>query len=91
VSGTKKAEFTLASELGSAGITITRADVKIGKPIRGGRVHVPKRWPTGMITGYHAIEHIAPRSGASIPKRLIPAMKALFPTGWPYVYQGDNY
>jgi len=86
-----RTQFTLATEIGSVGLTICRDSVRVGSPVRGSRARVPQRWLSGLITGYHAARDIAPREGASIPARLLPVMEILFPSGWPWVYQADNY
>jgi hypothetical protein len=54
-------------------------------------VRIPQRWLSGLLTGYHAVRDIARRKDAAVPARLMPVMEVLFPTGWPFVYQGDNY
>ena len=83
--------FTLASEIGAVGIAVTRGRVRVGEPVRGSRVVVPRRWLSGLLTGYYAVGDIAPRKGARIPARLRPALDVLFPTSCPFIYQGDNY
>lgn len=83
--------FTLAGEIGAVGIAVTRGRVRVGAPGRGSRVVVPRRWLSGLLTGYHAVGDIAPRAGVHIPARLRPTLDILFPTGCPFVYQGDNY
>ena len=83
--------FTLESEIGAVGVRLTRNQVRITEPVAGAKVRVPQRWLSGLLTGYHAAGDIAPRKGARIPGELLPVMEALFPRGWPFVYQGDNY
>ena len=83
--------FTLESEIGAVGVRLTRNRVRITEPVAGGKARVPQRWLSGLLTGYHTVRDIAPRKGAKIPDDLLPALEALFPSGWPFVYQGDNY
>ena len=83
--------FTLSADVGSVGMTVTAGSVRAGKPVRGARVRIPQRWLYGLLSGYHAIGQIAPLEGVSVPSRLLPVMGALFPAGWPFVYQGDSY
>jgi len=65
--------------------------LRIGEPSKGPRAFVPQRWLSGLLTGYYTPRDIAPRTGAAIPARLLPALNILFPAGWPFVYQGDDY
>jgi len=83
--------FTLESEIGRVGIAVDKDKVHVGEPLRGPRVRVPQRWLPGLITGYYRVQEIAQRDGARVPARLIPALEILFPSGWPFVYQGDNF
>jgi len=85
------AQFNLGCELGSVGIAVERGGVRVGPRARGARVTVPQRWMSGLLTGYYTIADVAPREGAAVPARLVPYLRILFPAGWPYVYQGDNY
>jgi predicted acetyltransferase len=88
--GLPAAKFTLSSEIGSVGLTVTRGSVRVGDPAGGPRVRIPQRWLSGMITGYYPLSEVAPRPGAVVPSRLMPVLDVLFPSGWPFVYQGDN-
>jgi len=83
--------FTLASEIGSVGFVVTRDSVRVTEPTGAPCVRVPRRWLSGLLTGYYAPGDIAPRKGARIPGELMPVLDILFPQGWPFVYQGDNY
>jgi len=83
--------FTLESELGAVGVSVSRGRVRIDAPGGGRRVRVGKRWLSGLLTGYHAPRDIAPRKGVSIPPAVMGAMEVLFPSAWPFVYQADNY
>ena len=83
--------FTMESEIGEVGFRVGKEGVRLGDAVKGPRVVIPQRWLSGLLTGYHAVRDIAPRKGASIPPALLSAMEALFPTGWAFVYQGDNY
>jgi predicted N-acetyltransferase YhbS len=85
------ARFTLESEIGSIGIAAGPEGVRMAAPENGRRVVIPQRWLSGLLTGYHAVRHVAARQGAAVPSELMPVMEILFPTGWPFVYQGDNY
>ena len=85
-----RTRFTLESEIGAVGLAAVRNGVRVGEPSFRARVRVPQRWLSGLLTGYYAVREIAPRRGASIPGELARAMEILFPTGWPYCYQGDN-
>jgi len=84
-------EFTLSSEAGSVGFRLSRDGARVLTPGARPAVHIPQRWLSGLLTGYHAVRGIAPRRNASVPARLLPIMEILFPTGWPFVYEGDNY
>ena len=86
-----KLRFTLSSEIGSVGFTFTQRAVHVGGPVGGARVHIPQRWLSGLITGYYALKDVALQSGAAVPAKLAPVLETLFPPGWPFVYQGDNY
>jgi GNAT superfamily N-acetyltransferase len=90
-SALRPTRFTLASELGEVGLVVSRRGVKVGAPADGPRVRIPQRWLSGVLTGYHAVRDVAARRGASVPAELKPVLEILFPTGWPHVYQGDNY
>lgn len=83
--------FTLASELGEVGIAVSRSKVQLTERTRGPSVFIPQRWLSGLLTGYHGIRDIAHRKGAKVPGHLLPVLEILFPTGWPFIYQGDNY
>lgn len=85
------ARFTLKSELGEVGFSVSGKGVRVGEPAGKPLVEVPQRWLSGLVTGYYAAEQVAARRGASVPGHLMPYMRILFPTGWPFVYQGDNY
>lgn len=63
----------------------------IGKAVSGPRVRVPQRWLSGLLTGYYAVDDIASREDTRIPPELKPVLDILFPPGWPFVYQGDDY
>jgi predicted acetyltransferase len=90
-SSLRPARFTLASEVGEVGLAVSRRAVKVGAPADGPLARIPRRWLSGVLTGYHAVRDVAARRGASVPAELRPILEILFPTGWPYVYQGDNY
>jgi len=83
--------FTLESELGAVGFDVTSRSVHVTEPVAGPRVRVPQRWLSGFLTGYYTARDVAPRKGARVPSELLPVMEILFPAGWPFVYQGDNY
>ncbi len=85
------ARFTLETEGGAVGITAGPEGVAVEEAGKGRRVVVPRRWLSGLLTGYYTARQVAPRQGATVPKELMPAMDVLFPAGWPFVYQGDNY
>ncbi len=85
------ARFRLETEDGAVGISAGPDGVAVGDAGKGRRVVVPRRWLSGLLTGYYTARQVAPRKGASVPKELLPAMDVLFPAGWPFVYQGDNY
>ena len=46
---------------------------------------------SGLLTGYYSVGEVACREGASVPPELAPVLNILFPSGHPFVYQGDNY
>jgi hypothetical protein len=54
-------------------------------------VKIPSRWLSGLVTGYYSVQDIAGRKGVSIPHDIFDVRDILFPSGWPFVYQGDNY
>jgi len=83
--------FRLESELGSVGMEVGRRRVRVGAPTGKRRVYVPKRWLSGLITGYYGPRDIASRKGVVLPDSLLPALEVLFPRGWPFIYAGDNY
>ena len=83
--------FTLESEIGTVGFGITKKGVRIGNAAPRPRVRVPQRWLSGLLTGYYAVDDITSRKGARIPSELKPVLDILFPRGWPFVYQGDDY
>ncbi len=83
--------FTLASEIGEVGLALSGRSVKVGKATGRPVVRIPQRLLSGLLTGYHAVRHVAAMKGASVPADLMPVMETLFPTGWPFVYFGDNY
>jgi len=85
------ARFRLKCELGEVGFDVAAGRVQVGEPGEGPLVRIPQRWLSGVLTGYHPVRDIARKSGASVPAELLPAMEVLFPTAWPFVYQGDNY
>ena len=87
----KPQAFTLASDIGEVGLTITRSGVTIGEAVKGPRVTVPQRWLSGLLTGHWTPDDIAARPGVRLPKKLLPLLRALFPRTFPHVYQGDNY
>jgi predicted acetyltransferase len=84
-------DFTLSSELGRVGFRIGRNGVAIGKPRSRRTMKIPKRWLTGLLTGYYTPADVAAREGAAVPRALEPYLRILFPAAWPFVYQGDNY
>ena len=83
--------FTMKCELGAVGLSFPKGGVRVGEPNDGPVVRVGQRWLSGLLSGYHAASWIAPRKGVKIPAELMPVMDTLFPQGWPFVYQGDNY
>jgi predicted N-acetyltransferase YhbS len=86
-----RTEFTLASEIGKVGLSVSKRAVRVGPPNARALAFIPQRWLSGMLTGYYALGEVAARQGARIPAGLVPVMDTLFPAGWPFVYQGDNY
>lgn len=84
-------QFTLASEIGAVGVATTRKGVQIGDALPGRRAFVPQRWLSGLLTGYYTPADVARSKGSHIPPALLPALTALFPAGWAFIYQGDNY
>ncbi len=87
--GSQEIRFSLRSEIGTAAFALSRNGVRIGEKVEGATVRIPQRWLSGFVTGYYNVRDVAPRSGASIPGRLAGPFQALFPTGWPYIYQAD--
>jgi hypothetical protein len=84
-------EFTFACELGKVGFRVDENGVEVGEAASRRRVRVPQRWLSGLLTGYYRPADVAPREGAAVPRALAPYLDILFPCGWPFVYQGDNY
>jgi predicted acetyltransferase len=85
------ARFTMETEDGAVGIAAGPDGVSVDAPGAGRRVVIPRRWLSGLLTGYYGVRQVAPRKGASVPRELLPVMDLLFPAGWPFAYQGDNY
>jgi hypothetical protein len=83
--------FTLASEIGAVGFALSRGRVRVGEPVRGQRVWIPQRWFSSLLTGCCSVAEIAREKGSRVPHKLEPALDILFPSGWPFVYRGDNY
>ena len=52
---------------------------------------IPSRRLCGLITGYHSVGSLRLIDGVSIPRDALDPLSVLFPAGWPFVYQGDNY
>lgn len=90
-SALRDVKFTLETGIGEVGLTVTRRGASIGPPVKGRRVRIPQRWLSGLLTGYYSVRDVAPRKGAAVPAHLMPVLEILFPTGWPFVYQGDSY
>jgi len=88
----RPARFALASELGKIEVAVSRSTVRVTEQAQGStRVFIPQRWLSGLVTGYYGVRNVRQRKGVKIPGRLIPLLDILFPTGWPFIYQGDNY
>jgi len=83
--------FTISTEIGRVGIALHGDDMRITEPVRSPQVRIPRRWLSGLLTGYFPVSHVMQRKGASVPTKLRPYMDILFPPGCPFVYQGDNY
>jgi predicted N-acetyltransferase YhbS len=90
-SALRPAAFTLKSEIGAVGLQVSGKGVALTEPARGLVVKVPQRWLSGLLTGYYSVDDIASRDGARIPSELKPVLNILFPKGWPFVYQGDDF
>lgn len=89
--GLSPVEFSLDCDGERAGFRVSAKSVKVGRASARRIARVPRRWMTGLLTGYHTVQDIRPRKGVSIPAALQPVMDILFPGGWPFIYQGDNY
>lgn len=83
--------FTLESEIGSVRLQVSGTGVTVGEPVGKPAARVPQRWLSGLLTGYYSVDDISPRTGAHIPPELKPVLNILFPKGWPFVYQGDDF
>jgi len=82
-------QFTIETDkLGSVGAAV---DAKIVSSRGGGKVRIPARWLSGLLTGWYAPKDIAQREGVVIPQKLMPYVEILFPRCSPFVYQADNY
>jgi predicted acetyltransferase len=86
-----RVRFTLAGEIGKVGVVVSKRRVDIAEPAGRRVVRVPQRWLSGLLTGYHTVGEVMKRRGARVPTALMPYLRILFPTGWPFVYQADNY
>ena len=89
--GLTPVEFTLHCDGERAGFRVNSKSVRVGRASARRIARVPRRWMTGLLTGYHTVQDIRQREGVAIPASLQPVMEMLFPGGWPFVFQGDNY
>lgn len=85
-----KGLFVETSDERIAADSLTGASQK-SMPLRRKNVKIPSRWLSGLLTGYYAISDLRLREGVSIPQDLMEPFTRLFPAGWLFVYQGDNY
>ena len=83
--------FTFETDGETVGLTVSRNGVAVGKSTAAPTVRVPRRWLSGLLTGYYAVDDVASRKGAKVPRDLKPVLDILFPKGWPFVYKGDDY
>jgi predicted N-acetyltransferase YhbS len=90
-SALRPTSFTLASETGSVRLQVSGKGVTVSDPGSTPTVKVPQRWLSGLLTGYYSVDDVASRDGARIPSELKPVLNILFPKGWPFVYQGDDF
>lgn len=86
-----RTKFSIRSEIGAVGLTLGGRSIRIGDPLQNcPAVRIPQRWLSGLLSGYYSIDEI-PARGTKVPASLKPLMRILFPTGWPWVNQGDDY
>jgi hypothetical protein len=85
------ARFTLASEIGAAGVTVAGGGVQTGEPGRGAQAWIPRRWLSGLVSGTYSVRDIAGQKGSRIPGKVARALDILFPAGWPLSHRSDTY
>jgi hypothetical protein len=90
-SSLRNAQFSIENETEYACFTVARGRLSVGGPRRGTHVAIPRRWLSGLITGYYGVCDIEHREGVRIPSSVVPALNILFPAGCPLTYRGDNY
>ena len=79
----------LVAETDVPGSTAVKSQRPTQSPAKAAKI--PSRWLSGLLTGYYSIHDILPREDVSIPRDLVDPLSLLFPTGWPFIFQGDNY
>jgi len=83
--------FAFESDIGSIGIAIDGETLRVAPPPRSPRARIGQRWLSGLLTGYYGVRDVATREGSAVTATLVPVLEVLFPQGWPWVHQGDNY
>ena len=92
-------DMNIVSDIGTVGLHLDSTGLSIESAIpsretkrpRSKTVNISSRWLSGLVSGYYAVHDILQRDGVSIPRECIEPLARIFPTGWPFVYQGDNY
>lgn len=87
----EKIRFTLASEIGDVGITLSNNTITICQPDSSRRAWIPLRWLPGLISGIYSVYDIAIQKESKIPDTILPILDILFPAGWPVTYRADMY
>jgi predicted acetyltransferase len=82
-------DLTLATELGSAELTIPARSRAAG--VVRGRVRVPQNRLIQLATGYLGSAAMAARSDVHIPRNLLPPMNVLFPERQPTILATDCF
>ncbi len=86
-----RVRFNFETDGEAVGLTVSRSGVTVGRSTAAPTVRVPRRWLSGLLTGYYSVDDVALRKGAKVPRDLKPVLDILFPKGWPFVYKGDDY
>jgi hypothetical protein len=93
-----KRQIRIVSDIGKCMIQTSPTGVRVldfatgnASAAYGVVAKIPSLWLSGLITGYYSAGDIVQRKEVSIPSDVFDELDMLFPSGWPFVYQGDNY